>query len=133
MTSSTPLPRRIPRREVLAFIALNGEELHMPHSVEFREYVYEGDEYRVITLEVETEAAVRFWAQVFGHRHERWYSYDYAATADRPAWTKYRSGDTWRGWLTRIDADVKHGVAAPESSLKVSDEARLREIAGGEA
>jgi hypothetical protein len=98
--------RMIPRREVLAFIALNTDEASAPSMVEFREYGYEGREWHVIDLTVGTEAAVRFWAGVFGHG-ERAVHHNVHTRKDGSRWTSHYSQATgWRGFTTEIRANV---------------------------
>jgi hypothetical protein len=120
-------PRLIPRREVLAFIALNGDESTMPIEIRFREYIYVGDEWHVIALAVDTEAAVRHWANAFGHGANH-FSSNVHARDDGTQYMVHKSHDyNWRGFITEVRANVDLPVQEP---LDADTEARLREIGG---
>lgn len=122
--------RLIPRREVLAFIALTGDESTMPRNISFREYTYkDGNEWHVVDITVDDAAAVRFWADAFGHPEDRLYRTDHTR-ADGSRWVQYRSQHTgWRGFTTTVEATVDLPAQEP---LDADAEARLREIAGGD-
>lgn len=96
--SRRPIARLIPRREVLAFIALHGTEEAAPNQVNFREYEREGQEWHCIDLAVDTPDAVRFWAQTFGHAESR---YRVQKLSDETLY--HSSHDTWRGWRVKAE------------------------------
>ena len=126
----TAIQRQIPRREVLAFIALNCDEAMAPQEVEFREYAYSGRDWHVVELTVETEAAVRHWAKVFGHG-ERDFRRSEHVREDGTRWTRYGSqSDDWRGFITQVSASIDD-QAVTASVLDEDTSSALREIAGG--
>jgi hypothetical protein len=109
------IPRRIPRRDVLAFIAVHSTDATAPHMVRFEEYVDHGEQWHVVALVVADEAAVRFWADIFGHHPDQLHR------EDRPAGTAGRSrpctfidsmADGWWGLTTDVTATVDHPHAA---------------------
>lgn len=103
--------RKIPRREVLAFIAL--QDAPMPLLVEF-DWGFSP----AISLKFDRRADATLWAAIFGVDMEL-----------RPARNHERA--KWRGhdlWFT-VPATEPAGEIEP---IKVSDAARLREIAGGD-
>jgi hypothetical protein len=133
--SRMPLPRQIRRREVFAFIAVVGEELHMPHRVEIREYHHNDRDWHVIDLNVGTEADVRWWAAAFGHASQDFSTLHYSAEEglrEGVPWSHYSSSGEWRGWLVSIKASVDDEPAAPDEPLDEDTTAALREIAGGD-
>lgn len=121
--------RMIPRREVLAFIALTTDEALAPEEVRFYEYIdNEGKACRVITLTVETETAVRFWAAAFGHGEYGFHMADNSSTDGERHWTTYSSTDTgWRGFTTEVNARVYKAADVP---LDETTRDQLREIVG---
>jgi hypothetical protein len=130
-----PLPRQIRRREVFAFLALVGEELHMPHRVEIREYHHSDRDWHVIEVNVATEADVRWWAAAFGHDPDRFSAIHYSADQglrEGVPWSHYSSSDDWRGWLVSIKASVDGEPAAPDEPLDEDTATALQEIAGGD-
>lgn len=122
--------RKVPRREILAFIALNTDEASAPTSVEFREYTGdEGRDWYVIELQVDSEAAVRYWAGVFGHPERYLYRREHTR-ADGTRWTMYRSqADGWRGFTTVVGAAVDE--PAPDVQLDDATREQLAELANG--
>lgn len=121
--------RLIPRREVLAFIALTSDEASAPNTVEIREYVHtDGAEWHVIDLTVDSEAAVRFWAGVFGHPENRFHRSEPITLDDGTHVVRCRSQNTgWRGFTTEVAASIGQPAEVP---LDERTAERLREIAG---
>jgi hypothetical protein len=128
VSNSTDLPRLIPRREVLAFIALTGDEASMPHTIRFREYRGGDRDWHVVDLDVDGEAAVRFWAGVFGHPEHHFRRSEHTR-ADGTRWTNYSSSNAgWRGFTTEVEAQVdEHEIT--DAPLDDATCARLAEIA----
>jgi hypothetical protein len=129
------LLRLIPRRRVLAFIALHGTEATMPKQIGVREYHYDGQDWRVVALEVEDQAAVQFWAEQFGHDEKRFRANTYTRD-DGTQWTKYSSGGVWHaagppGIRAEVEANVDEetGWPPPPKRLAEVDDEQLREIA----
>lgn len=122
------IERLIPRREVLAFIALTTDEASAPNEIEFREYVGEdGRVWRVVEIYVDSEAAVRFWMGVFGHE-ERYLFRSDRTGSDGIRYTSYRSqSDGWRGFTTVVQARVNQPA---DVQLDVDTVERLRAVAG---
>jgi hypothetical protein len=111
------MERKIPRRDVLAFIAVHSTDTVAPHTVRFEEYVDAGEEWHVVALVVADEAAVRFWADVFGHRPDQLHRTEYpAGTAgrSRPCTFIDSMADGWWGLITDIIATVDHPCAADD-------------------
>jgi hypothetical protein len=109
------MKHKIPRRDVLAFIAVHGTDAVTPHTVRFEEYVDAGEPWHVVSLTVADEAAVQFWADLFGHHPDQLHR------EARPAGTGGRSrphtfidsmADGWCGFTTDITAIVDHPRAA---------------------
>lgn len=120
----------INRREVLAFIALHTDEASAPHLVSFREYNYEGRDWHMVELNVDSEAAVRFWADVFGHGAHSFMRFDHPQP-DGSIWTTYHSQDDgWRGFTTKVQAAVEGNANDPLGDAVAR---QLREIAGGKS
>jgi hypothetical protein len=106
---------KIPRRDVLAFIAVHGTDAVAPHTVRFEEYIDHGEPWHVVALAVADEAAVRFWADVFGHHPGRLRHTHYPAGSRGRAcpYTFIDSTDDgWWGLTTDVTATVDHPHAA---------------------
>ena len=121
-----PIPRQIVRREVLAFIALHGEEAVMPHQVTVREYHYDDRDWHCVSLDVDTENAVRFWAKVFDHPESHLIRHDYP---ERGRAVIRSHGEEWRGLWTDVTARIDHD-AAPAAPLPDDTTAQLAALAG---
>jgi hypothetical protein len=103
------MKRKIPRRDVLAFIAVHATDAVAPHTVRFEEYVDAGEQWHVVALVVADEAAVRFWADIFGHHPDRLHREHRPAGPDgrsRPCTFIDSMGDGWCGFTTDITAVV---------------------------
>jgi hypothetical protein len=55
------------RRQILAFIALTGDEAVAPNEVRIHQWRSDDRDWQSVDLVVDTEAAVRFWVGVYGH------------------------------------------------------------------
>ena len=112
------MQRTIPRGAVLAFIAAHVTDAVAPHTIRFEEYLDHGEEWHVVALAVADEAAVRFWADLFGHHPDRLHrTHVPAGTGGRRARTLIDSmADGWWGLTTDITAVVH----APADTADVS-------------
>jgi hypothetical protein len=124
--------RTIPRREVLAFIALHGDEASMPCIVRFRESHHHDRDWRVVDLTVDSEAAVRHWMTVFGHDEKYLSRYDQTRDDGTRYTSYYSQEDGWRGFTTAIGASVD-APPAPVVALDEPTMAALAELAGAAA
>jgi hypothetical protein len=117
---------------VLTFIAVHGTEAVTPHTVRFEEYIDHGEEWHVVSLTVVDEAAVRFWADVFGHRPDQLHRTEYPAGTHgraRPHTFIDSMADGWWGLTTDITATVDH----PHEADATQDAAAPRPVALAEA
>jgi hypothetical protein len=124
------LEPKIPRRDVLAFIAVHATDAAAPHTVRFEEYVDHGEQWHVVALTVADEAAVRFWADIFGHHPDQLHrEHHQAGTSGRARpWTLIDSmADGWFGLTTDITATVVHPPATDAPTA--ADPAPLAEAA----
>lgn len=126
------VPRQIPRAQMLAFIALGGDEAVQPERVAFREYRHveaSGDEWHCIDLDLSDEAAFRHWMRVFDMDESRIMSHPWT-DPEGDVWTSIRLQHSWRGFTVCLHALVPPPVGELDDTTRAGLQQLVDEAAG---